>query len=63
MSAIEDTIKDIEKRYSATKEYFIEYDINYMVIKIGELLKEICEHLELGTYTSNIFKDEISILD
>jgi len=63
MSAIEDTIKDIVKRYSTTKEYFIEYDINDMVIKIGGLLKEICEHLELGTYTSNIFNDEISILD
>ncbi len=63
MSAIEDTIQDIIKRYSTTKEYFIEYDINEMVIKIGELLKEICEYLELGTYTSSIFKNEIKKLN
>lgn len=63
MSAIEDTIQDIIKNYSNTKEYFIKYDINDMVIKMGELLKEICDHLELGTYTSNIFKSEIEILN
>lgn len=57
MSAIEDTISGLKKRYSS--EYFIEYTINDMVPKIGELMKEICKHLQLGTYTSSVLKDEI----
>jgi len=62
MSAIEDTIQFIIKKYSLTNEYFIEYDINGMIVKIGELLKRICEHLESGTYTSAVFRNEMRIL-
>jgi hypothetical protein len=62
MSTIEDTIQILIKRYSTSKEYFIDYDINDMVIKIGELLKEVCDYLELGTYTSSVLRNEIEIL-
>ena len=63
MSSVEDIIRYIINRYSKTKEYFIEYDINEIVIKIGKLMNEICESLEDGTYTSSLLKSEIDILN
>ena len=63
MSSVEDIIRYIINRYSKTKEYFIEYDINEIVIKIGKLMSEICESLEDGTYTSSLLKNEIDILN
>lgn len=63
LSSIEDLISNIIMRYSKTKEYFIDYDINEIVINIGRLMNEICESLENGTYTSSLLKDEIEILN
>ena len=63
MSSVEDIIRYIINRYSKTNEYFIEYDINEIVIKIGKLMNEICESLEDGTYTSSLLKSEIDILN
>jgi hypothetical protein len=57
------SIRYIINRYSKTKEYFIEYDINEIVIKISKLMSEICESLEDGTYTSSLLKNEIDILN